>query len=186
MSTQVTIKRVGTDAPTVELELIGDDELTGGDGVWTSTDRYARTPMTTWEGTTSLVWTLPLTFDELESGRSVERRIATIDSWRRPSDKSDEPPVVRVDAPLGRAPANTRWVITSIEWGEQIRDGAGQRIRQDLRITFLEYEPGQVQKGPAAKSRDNAKQHKWVPKSAKDRRCKTCNRERDDKRHSNR
>ena len=63
MSSQVTIKRFGTDAPTVELELIGDDELTGGDGVWTSTDRYARTPMTTWEGTSSLVWTLPLTFD---------------------------------------------------------------------------------------------------------------------------
>jgi hypothetical protein len=183
---EVTIRRVGTDAPTLTLELLGSDELSGGDGVWTSSERYARTPMTTWEGTTSLVWTLPLSLDSFDDGRSVERRIATLDSWRRPSDSSEKPPVLRVDAPLGRAPANTRWVITSIEWGDEIRDASGQRIRQDLRITFLEYEPGQIAKGPAAKSRDNAKRHKWVPTSAQNRRCKVCKRPRDDKRHTNR
>lgn len=186
MSTTVRIHRQGDDKPTVQLELIGDDELAGGNANWSTIDRYARTPMTKWEGTTATTWTLPLSFDGFEEGRSVERAIAVLDGWQQPDDTDDEPAVLRVDAPLGRARATAKWVITNIEWGEQIRNSAGQRVRQDIRLTLLEHEPGQIKKGPAAKSRDKAKKHKWVAISAKDRRCKVCKKPRDDKRHNNR
>lgn len=185
MST-VRIHRAGDDKPTVQLELIGDDELEGGDGIWTTQDRYGRTPMTKWDGTTITTWTLPLSFDGFDQGRNVERSIAVLDGWRRPSDGDDEPAVLRVDAPLGRARATAKWVITGIEWGDQVRNDAGERIRQDIRLSLMEYEPGQVKKGPAAKSRGKGKKHKWVPISAKDRRCKVCKKPRDDKRHTNR
>lgn len=183
---QVSIRRVGTDRPRLELEMIGDDEVTGGDAQWTLNDRAGRNPMTVWEGTTAVTWTLPLTFDNFDEGSSVERQVAQLASWREPGDNDDQPPHLVVNAPAGRAPSTKRWVIQSIEWGDQIRNGAGNRVRQDLRLTLLEYEPGDVRKGPAAKSRNNGKKHKWVPVGPKDRRCKVCKRPRDDKRHSNR
>lgn len=184
-SSQVTIREAGG-SKSLDLELIGDDEIAGGDPVWTESERYGRNPMTTWEGTTAYRWTLPLSLDRFDERRSVERQVATLEAWKTPADKQDQPPALIVDAPLGRGRATSRWVITSLEWGEQIRNDAGARIRQDVRVNLLEYEPGQVKKGPAAKSRDNAKTHKWVPISAKDRRCKVCKRPRDSKVHSNR
>lgn len=184
-SSQVTIRAVGDDK-TVELELIGDDDLTGGDAIWSEQERYERTPMTTWEGTSLLRWTLPLSLDRFDESRSVERWAATLEGWKQPNDKQDQPPQIVVSAPLGRGPATTRWVITSLEWGDQVRNDAGARIRQDVRVSLLEYEPGNIRKGPAAKSRDKARKHKWVPIGPKDRRCKTCKRERDTKVHTNR
>jgi hypothetical protein len=186
---QVAINPTGKQRPRLVLEQLGDDEVAGGGAVWTVTPRPFRTPMTSWEGTDALTWVLPLSFDAYDGpgARSVERDIATLEAWRRPSDSSDEPEILEVDAPLGRAPATRRWVITDVEWGEQLRNDAGHRVRQDIRLTLQEYLPGSIRKGPAAKSRDNRKGHKWVPISAKDRRCKRCKRKRDEnKKHTNR
>lgn len=183
----VAITRTGEQQPRIVLELLGDDDVTGGGAIYSLQERSGRTPITSWEGTEAITWTLPLSLDGFDDNpRSVEREIALLKAWQLPSDKDDKPPVLDVDAPLGRAPATARWVLQDLEWGDQIRNSTGQRVRQDVRVTFLEYQAGAIKKGPAAKSRDNAKTHKWVAISAKDRRCKICKRKRDDKHHSNR
>lgn len=184
---RVVIHIAGRQRPRLEAEQLGDDTITGGGGGYEVRERGGRTPLTAWVATPGRTWTLPLTFDgyDATTETSVEQEIALLDSWSRPLDSTDEPPPLRVRARVGRAPATSRWVIDTIELGDQIRNTAGDRIRQDLTLTLLEYEPGNIKKGPAARSRAG-KTHKWVPISKKDRRCKRCKRDRDDKRHSNR
>lgn len=184
---RVTITIAGKQRPRLVAEQIDDDTIAAGVGGWEVLPRPFRTPMTAWTGSPGISWTLPLSFDGLDatSSSSVERELATLESWGKPSDDRDVPPPLTVHAQVGRGAATAKWVIQDIAYGAQVRNDAGDRIRQDLTLTLLEYEPGQIRKGPAAKSRDG-KTHKWVAKSAKDRRCKVCNRQRDDKRHSNR
>jgi hypothetical protein len=184
----VEIVRVGTERPRLVLDQLGDDTIQGGHGGWSTQARPGRPDMTAWDGTPAVQWTIPMSFDGFDAGRSVERNIATLESWGLPdTDAGDEPPRLTITALAGRGRATAKWVIQSIEYGEQIRNDSGQRIRQDVTVTFLEYVPGQVLKGPAAKSRGKSdKKHKWVPRSAKDRRCKVCGRPRDHKIHTNR
>lgn len=187
MINEVTINIAGKQRPRLTAEQIDDDEITAAVGGWEVIARPDRTPMTAWTGTPGVTWVLALSFDELgaTTSKSVERDIATLESWGRPSDSSDEPPPLNVQAKLGRGSATSKWVIQDIAYGAQLRNDAGERIRQDIKLTLLEYEPGQIRKGPAAKSRDG-KKHKWVPIGPKDQRCKVCKREKNDKRHSNR
>lgn len=186
---RVGIRRDGTERPLIVAEQIGDDTLDGGVGGWESLDRPGRGAMTAWGGTPGVSWTLPLSLDGMHDDRDevVERECALLDSWGRPLAGEDRPPALVVNARVGRAPATARWVIQAISWGAQIRNASDERIRQDLELTLLEYVPGRVLKGPGAKSRDKGgKKHKWVPVSAKDRRCKVCKRPRGDKIHTNR
>jgi hypothetical protein len=150
---RVIIHPTGNPSPSVTLEQTGDDSLEGGVGGWEVLDRPTREAMTAWRGTPGLTWTLPVSLVNLDSGISVERDIALLESWARPTDALGRPPQLVVAADVGRAPSTARWVINGIEWGEQIRNGANQRIRQDLTLTLLKYVPGKILKGPAAKSR---------------------------------
>lgn len=180
----VEIHRQGKPTPRLEFEQIGDDELGGGVGGWETLDRPGRPQMTAWNGTPAVTWSLPLSLDRFEAGLSVERNVATLKSWGQPADDG-EPPRLVVTAPAGRGDQTARWVIQDIAWLEQVRNASGERVRQDLTLSLLEYVPGQILKGPAAKARGGKDRHKWVPISAKDRRCKVCKKPRGDKQHTN-
>ncbi len=183
MST-VTLRAAGS-PQTVVAEQLGDDSLTGGVGGWEQMPRPHRSTATAWTGTPALVWELQLNLDGGPTDLSIERQCTRLESWGRPGKDDDEPPALVVTAPAGRAPATARWVIDAIVWGEQTRNDAGDRIQQEVSLTLLEYVPGPVLKGPAAKAR-NGKKHKWVPISAKDRRCRQCKKPRGNKVHNNR
>jgi len=157
MSDIVTIWRAGKNTPRLELLLIGDDQPTGGVGGWEITDRAGRRPMTGWVGVPGLQWILPLSFDGGPAELSVENAIQTLTSWGQPTGKNDAPPELRVWTNLGRVPQRIKWVIQDIEWLDQVRNAAEQRTRQDINLTLVQYIPGRVLKGPAARSRDKGK-----------------------------
>lgn len=147
----ITIRVAGRQAK-VKTEEVDDDSVSGGIGGWEQLPRPRRTAALAWVGTPGLTWVLPVLLDGFDTGRSVESDCERLTSWGLPGN-DDTPPILVVDAPAGRAPADSRWVLDSIEWGEQARNAAGDRIQQYATLTFLEYIPGQVLKGPAAKSR---------------------------------
>lgn len=150
---RVAIHVAGSPNPKVILEQIGDDTLEGGVGGWEVLERPTREAMTAWRGTPGVTWTLPLSLDNLEEGISVERDVQLLKAWGAPVAALGRPPELVVTARVGRAPATARWVINGIEWGSQLRNDSDDRIRQDLTLTLLQYVPGQIRKGPAAKSR---------------------------------
>jgi hypothetical protein len=153
----VIIRAAGSPNPRLILEQIGDDTVEGGVGGWEVIDRPTRESMTAWRNTPGLRWALPLSLDGADAGRSVEGDVEQLIAWGQPDDALGEPPTLVVSARVGRAPSTARWVIDSIEWGEQIRNDANVRVRQDLTLTLLKYVPGKVLKGPAAKSRGKRK-----------------------------
>lgn len=156
---RVFIQRTGAPRPRLVFEQLGDDILSGGHGGWEVLDRPGRVAMTAWAGTPGVSWTLPLSLDGFTAGGSVERDVEVLERWGLPADDG-EPPTLNVQAAVGRGKATARWVIATIEWGDQIRNDAGERVRQDITLTLLEHVPGQVLKGPAAKSRGKKKKGK--------------------------
>lgn len=186
---RVGIRRQGNDRPLIVAEQIGDDTLDGGVGGWEALDRPGGPAITSWNGTPAVTWTIPMSLDGMHDNRDevIERECQLLDAWGKPQAGDDRPPVLVVNARVGRAPATARWVIQSIEWGAQVRNDNDERIRQDVTLVLLEHNPGRVLKGPGQKSRDKGgKKHKWDPISAKDRRCKVCKKPRDNKIHTNR
>lgn len=182
MST-VAIRALGGKA-TVAGDQVGDDTVTGGVGGWEQRARPRRTTMVSWAGTPGVVWSLPILLGP-DADSSVERECRLLQQWGLPGKDDDQPPTLLVDAPAGRAAGGTKWVLQDIEWGEQTRNDRNDRTQQEVTLTLLEYVPGQVLKGPAARSRDKAR-HKWVPVSGKDRSCKVCKKPRKNPRHTNR
>lgn len=148
----VTIRPVGKSQRLV-ADMAGDDTVTGGVGGWEQLARPRRTAAVAWVGTPAMQWQIPLVLDGFDANRSVERDCSRLEGWGKPV-KGDPPPVLLVETDEGRGPANSKWVLDSIDWGDQARNGSGERIQQYLTITLLEYVPGQILKGPAAKSRD--------------------------------
>lgn len=144
--------------------------------------------MTVWNDTPALSWQLPVLFDGGDSDRSVEDACRRLESWGVPASKDATPPLLTVQAPSGRQPAGSRWVLQEISWGDQERNDDGDRIQQYATLTFLQYIPGRVAKGPAAKSRNSGpgKKHKWVPIGPKNRDCKVCKKPRGNAVHTNR
>lgn len=182
MST-VTIRAVGS-RDTVTGDQDGDDTVSGGIGGWEQRQRPRRPTMLSWTGTPGVVWQLPVLLGP-DADSSIEPDCRLLQSWGVPGKDDDQPPTLLVDAPAGRAPDGAKWVLQDLEWGEQTRNDRGRRIQQEVTLTLLEYVPGQVLKGPAARTRDKNR-HKWVPISAKDQRCKVCKKPRKSPRHTNR
>ncbi|HXH77320.1 hypothetical protein [Nocardioides sp.] len=126
--------------------------------------------MTTWVGTPAQSWTLPVSLDGTKTrgiDESVERDVEQLEAWARPAGDTNEPPPLTVTARVGRGRATARWVITSIDLGEQIRNDEDDRVRQDLTLNLLEYVPGQILKGPGAKARAKGKKNKGDGKTGK-------------------
>lgn len=182
MST-VTIRPAGS-REVVVGDQDGDDSVAGGVGGWETRPRPRRTATVSWNGTPGITWSLPVLLGP-DADRSIERECRLLQQWGVPGRDDDQPPVLLVDAPAGRAAAGARWVLEDLEWGEQTRNVRNDRVQQEVTLTLLQYVPGQVLKGPAAKSRDKNR-HKWVPVSTKDRRCKRCKNPRKNPRHTNR
>lgn len=141
----------------------GFETFSGGVGGWETLDRPRRPVAAAWVGGTEKTVDLPLLLNGVEAGgrgidRSVESACATLESWGRAHRVTGEPPILRVSG-LPTISPNARWVIQSIDWGEYLVDGAGQRIQQSLGLTLLQYLPAQLVKGPAAKARAHQKKH---------------------------
>lgn len=164
---RVLIKPVRPASEGVRCDLIGEDQLTGGVAVWNTVDRPRRRAGVEWAGTSGYTYVLPLLIavpdgdqtvrpgDRVtHAGAAVEGDCRRLRSWAsKATRKTREPCVVRIAGPL-RAPDATRWVITGLEWGTQIRDSNGRRIQQAVTVTLTEWVQAEVKRSPAKHARD--------------------------------
>jgi hypothetical protein len=122
--------RLAEDRPNVEA----------GYGGWDEIERPRRAPLTTFKAPPGLRLTLPLMLDGWSHNRSVERDISQIQQMGRPGASDGDPPRVRLDATGSAIPYLKRvWVITEIAWGDALMNAAGNRVRQQVTLSLLEY-----------------------------------------------
>lgn len=156
----ITLRQINPTGPAFRCHLIGDDEPSGGNARWDTLERPGRTSTIEYTGADLHTLTLPLRLDGFSvlaggTDATVEPQCAQLQTWRRPTPGASQPPALTLDGPLRQPPYRPWWVITDLEWGEQVRgDGplAGQRIMQEVRVTFLEHLQGEVLRGVTAQA----------------------------------
>ena len=127
-------------------------KLTGGFGNWEAIAVPRGDPLTQWTGRSLKTMDLDLMVDAWSRGKSVEPQIAAIENLASRVPATLTPPALRL---FGAVPyPNLKWVITGIDWGDQLRSSAtGQRLRQELTLHLLEYrEETQLASLPRAKA----------------------------------
>lgn len=157
----VVLTRIGAKkAATLRCDLLGDDQVSGGVGGWEEVEygKKNRRQGLAYKGAPAYSVTLPLGFDGISSGRatSVEdkcRRL--VELGQGSGKKGSRPPKIRIEG-LVRVPGHVEWVIDSITWGTQIRNGAGQRVQQQFELTLIQYRRvRRAKKSPARDARED-------------------------------
>jgi LysM domain len=111
-----------------------------GYGGWDEVVRPRRSPITTWRASPGLKLTLPILLDGWAEGRSVEREVAQLEQMGRPTASDGDPPRVRLEATGNAIPYLSRvWVITALAFGDALMNRAGNRVRQQVTLSLLEY-----------------------------------------------
>ena len=158
--------------------------IDSGYGGWEEIARPGRRPVTTFRGLPGLHLTLPILFNgwarpngnrehttqegriatlEKMAGRDVSGLVATSDG---------EPPLVHLNAPGGEVPHQDRtWVISDLAWGDGIVDEYGDRVRQQVTLTLLEYVADVyiTERSAAKRQRAKATIHRGKPGAKKKR-----------------
>jgi hypothetical protein len=118
-----------------------------GDGVsvpsqdygWQVTQRPRREGFTEWTGTGPMVLSVPLVFDGFANNHSVMADCYRLEEIAAtPVGVRKEPAVVRISGAVWH---NKRdWIISNIEWGDQIRRPSdGHLVRAFFTLTLTEY-----------------------------------------------
>jgi hypothetical protein len=111
-----------------------------GYGGWDEVVRPRRSPITTWRASPGLKLTLPVLLDGWADGRSVEREVAQLEQMGTPTASDGDPPRVRLEATGNAIPYLRRvWVITGLTFGDALMNKAGNRVRQQVTLSLLEY-----------------------------------------------
>lgn len=142
----------------IALDLVGDDVLAGGVGVWTVLNRPRRVEAIEFSAISGYTYGLPLLLDGMETSpgvdRVVESQIQALTNWASvPTQKTNQPAVVRVTGPL-KAPQNLRWVIENLEWGACVRNRQGRRVQQYVTVTLRQFVEPKIKRSPAKAARD--------------------------------
>lgn len=135
-------------------------KISDGNPIWETVDRPKRPSLVLWRGRKPVQLTVPIVFDGLGSGDSVEQAITTLDRMKRSPATGQEPPTVEVNGAVPRRDIKN-WVITDIAWGDDVVQdiigGSPVRLRQDATVTLIEkiederlsrYQPTTKKNGP--------------------------------------
>ena len=121
--------------------LLGEEgaHITGGYGGWEVTARPRDVAMTTWQGRGPFEMDLPLLLDRFGEDGSVEADCRLLERMAIPVNQKSSPPTVRL---IGAVPrAGLRWVVDSIDWGDQLRNiWSGERVRQAVSLHLIEFQ----------------------------------------------
>lgn len=154
---KVAIWRAGTkDAAKLKCDLFGDDDVAVAVGGWEEVEygkkKRRRTGMA-FKGSPAYSITLALAFNGIGGGgvgdaKSVEAQCRRLVAMGRPRKPGGRPPLLRLSGPL-RVPSGVTWVVSSIEWGAQVRDSDGRRVQQHFELTLTQHRPVRGKKSPA-------------------------------------
>lgn len=118
-------------------------KMTQGGGNWTTISRPRRVAMVRWVGRDPYGMDVPVMFDGWAGSDSVETGIAKLNQMQMSPGDLIPPPTVHID---GAVPIKGAvWVISSIDWGDNViwaaRGEGGHRLRQDAVVHLLQYVP---------------------------------------------
>jgi nucleoid-associated protein YgaU len=141
--------------------LMGDGpaELTGGDGGWQSEPRSGADPVTWWLSPSSYAQTIPVRFD---ANSSQESEIAALRRLTRSPGDHRPPPVVMISGPAIER-ADLPWVVQSVAPAGNVirRENDGNRIRQDMTVSLLQYGEVSVLGSTPAPTHRRPSTNKW-------------------------
>lgn len=160
------------DPPTELVVLLGAarPDVSSGYGGWNEVERPRKSTVTTWAGSPARRMSLTLLFDNWTAGESIELDIRRLERLALPRS-GGQPPTVKVSAPGGIIPPfyeGKDWVIDALSWGDALANVHGNRVRQAVTVTLLEYigdDLVKAVKSPAKDRRDKA--HKKSGKNHK-------------------
>lgn len=125
----------------------GNGTPTEGYGGWSVVDRDRRRGLTEYTGSKPLEIVIPILFDNFLAGETIEPAIKQLEKMAglgHNDEDGPEPPLITFNSG-GVIPYDAHdsvakdWVITSLEWGECLRNNAGNRIRQKATVTVTQY-----------------------------------------------
>jgi LysM repeat protein len=135
-------------------------KISDGNPIWETVQRPKRSSLTLWRGRNPVQLVVPVLFDGVADGVSVEQEINTLDRMKRSPSTGIQPPLVVVKGAVPRRDIKS-WVITDITYGDNVVQdmigGSAVRLRQDAVVTLLEhieeervtrYTPPVANKGP--------------------------------------
>jgi hypothetical protein len=134
---------VGTDDGTTVRAFLAEDapKLTAGGGV-EGVNRPGRRAITTWRGYEAFQMSIAMMIDGFRSGTSVEAACRNLEVLSGAMVADDPAPqklvVIGPSVPHSFAKASqNRWVISEPpDWGDVLRNGSGDRIRQTVTVTL--------------------------------------------------
>lgn len=141
MAKEITIKDVEAGQSIVALPGENEPKVTGFGG-WVTRDRPKDKPVTNFVSSPAVRMAVDLLFDGWDSGTSVREDVNKLQSWgwARKDTKSKRPTrleVTGVVIPLGEG---RRWVVEDLDFGDNIVTEDKRLLRQQVTVTFLEYE----------------------------------------------
>lgn len=113
--------------------------ITNVGGRWNVVNRPRRRSFTTYDGSDLYAMDVPIFFDGLDTGRSMEDAISILNQMSIPPSDFATPPQVLID---GAVPVKgATWVLSpAITWGTNvIWHEDGYRLRQDAVVHLLEF-----------------------------------------------
>lgn len=115
----------------------------GGVGGWRIYDRPRRAAALEWGGQPVEEIAFTLTFDGWEQEVSVEAELELLEAMGRPVAPGEPPPELRLAyGPIGTG--DETWVLTELDYGDELRNAALERIRADVGVTLVRYEKAGV------------------------------------------
>ena len=133
--------------------------VSGGYGEWDVTERPRDVSMTTWRGRAPFEMELPILLDRFATGDSVEEECRRLERLALPVSSRRSPPTIRLFGAVPRA--EQRWVVQSIDWGDQVRAlGSGSRMRQYATLHLLEFQPPELVAPRAKATPQNARRYR--------------------------
>lgn len=151
-----------TDPPVTLLARLSAERpnVDAGYGGWAEVSRPRRRPLSIWVGSPGLRMTLPILFDRFDDDVSIERQLAQLERLATPTASDGSPPRVRFVARGAAVPhqGNT-WVIDSLAWGDALMNSSGNRTRQFVTLSLLEWiaDVRVKENSPAKKQRAKSK-----------------------------
>lgn len=136
------VRIASSDPPVSILARLAADrpDVTAGYGGWQEVARPRRRPLSVWTGSPGLRMTLPILLDRFRAGVSVEREIGQLEKLALPTAADGSPPRLRFNARGGAVPHQNRvWVVDTLTWGDAEMNAAGNRTRQQVTLSLLEW-----------------------------------------------
>lgn len=138
----------------------GSAQITGGDGGWTSEERWGLPPVTLWKAPEPIRQTFPVLYGSAGGDDSIEGGASALRSLATPRGARESPPPLRISGPAVEG-ISFVWVIESLAplEGARRRAGDGDRVYQGWTVTLLKYEDLDtlVERSPAKKARNKAR-----------------------------